>query len=127
MPATKSWTTDVSAITAYRIIGIEGGMITASVADDDITAAASGAGYPLAFIAGIRIDPSAAMSATAEPEISAKNIDAPTDTCARPPRIQPNSADATAISRCEMPDAFMIAPARMNSGIASSGKLVAPL
>jgi len=26
-----------------------------------------------------------------------------------------------------MPDAFMIAPARMNSGIASSGKLVAPL
>ena len=67
------------------------------------------------------------MSATAEPEISAKNIDAPIDTCARPPRIQPNSADANAISRCEMPDAFMIAPARMNSGIASSGKLVAPL
>ena len=44
MPATKSWTTEVSAITAYRIIGIDGGMITASVAADDITAAASGAG-----------------------------------------------------------------------------------
>ena len=81
----------------------------------------------MAFIPGIRIDPSAATSATAEPEISAKNSDEPIDTCASPPRIQPNSADANAIRRREMPDAFMIAPARMNSGIASSGKLVAPL
>ena len=76
---------------------------------------------------GIMIEPSAATSATAEPEISAKNSDAPIDTCASPPRIQPKMDDANAIRRCEMPDAFMIAPARMNSGIASSGKLVAPL
>src|SRR5262252_8338785 len=76
---------------------------------------------------GIRIDPSAAMSATAEPEISAKNIDAPIDTCASPPRIQPKSDEANAISRREIPDAFMIAPAKMKSGMASSGKLVAPL
>ena len=101
--------------------------MTASVAADDITAAASGAGYPFDFMAGIRIDPRAAMSATAEPEISAKNIDAPIDTCASPPRIQPKSDEANAINRREMPDAFMIAPARMNNGIASSGKLVAPL
>src|SRR5690348_2485710 len=102
-------------------------MITASVAADDMTAAASGAGYPFAFIPGIRIEPSAATSATAEPEITAKNSEAPIDTCASPPRIQPNSDDANAISRREMPDAFMIAPARMNNGIASSGKFVAPL
>ena len=101
-------------------------MMTASVAADDITAAASGAGYPLDFIPGIRIEPSAATSATAEPEISAKNSDAPIDTCASPPRTQPNTDEAKAIRRREMPDAFMIAPARMNSGIASSGKLVAP-
>ncbi len=101
--------------------------MTASVAADDITAAANGAGYPFDFMPGIRIEPSAATSATAEPEISAKNSDAPIETCASPPRIHPNSADANAISRCEMPDAFMIAPARMNSGIASSGKFVAPL
>ena len=44
MPATNSCTTEVSAITAYRIIGIDGGMMTASVVADDITAAASGAG-----------------------------------------------------------------------------------
>src|SRR5437763_3619976 len=78
-------------------------------------------------MAGIRIDPRAAMSATAEPEISAKNIDAPIDTWASPPRIHPNNDDANAINRREMPDAFMIAPARMKSGIASRGKLVAPL
>jgi hypothetical protein len=44
MPATNNCTTEVSAITAYRIIGIEGGMITASVAAEDITAAASALG-----------------------------------------------------------------------------------
>ena len=92
-------------------MGIDGGMITASVAADDITAAANGAGYPLLFMPGMRIDPSAATSATADPEISAKKSDAPMETCARPPRIQPNSDDAKAINRREMPDAFMIAPA----------------
>src|SRR5690242_18705242 len=76
---------------------------------------------------GIRIDPSAATSATADPEISAKKSDAPIDTCASPPRIQPNTDEANAIRRREIPDAFMIDPARMKSGIASSGKLVAPL
>ena len=44
MPATNICTTEVSAITAYRIMGIEGGMITASVAAEDMIAAASGAG-----------------------------------------------------------------------------------
>ena len=69
-------------------------------------------------MAGIRIEPSAETSATAEPEISAKNIDAPIDTIASPPRMKPSIAEAKAISRREMPEAFMIAPARMNSGIA---------
>jgi len=41
--------------------------------------------------------------------------------------MKPSSAVAKAIRRDEIPEAFMIAPARMNSGIASSGKLVAAL
>src|SRR5215211_613510 len=106
---------------------MEGGMMTASVAADDMIAAASAFGYPFDFIAGMRIEPSAETSATAEPEISAKNIDAPMETIARPPRTNPRMALAKAIKRCEMPEAFMIAPARMKSGIAISGKLVAPL
>ena len=36
-------------------------------------------------------------------------------------------AEANAIRRLEIPEAFMIAPESMNNGIAISGKLVAPL
>ena len=74
----------------------------------------------------MRIDPSAATSATALPEISAKNIEAEMLTIDRPPRMNPNTADAKATSRREIPDRFMIAPARMKSGIAIRGNLVAP-
>ncbi len=101
-------------------------MMTASVADDDVTAAANGVGYPFRFMAGIRIEPRAATSATADPEISAKNRDAPMLTIESPPRTNPNSAEAKAISRREIPDAFMMAPARMKSGMAMRGKVVAP-
>jgi hypothetical protein len=72
------------------------------------------------------IGPVAAMSATADPEISAKNIEVSTFTCASAPFIQPSSAVQKSISFCEMPEVFMMAPARMNRGIAMSGKLVAP-
>src|ERR671930_2278108 len=106
---------------------MEGGMITASVAAEDSRAAANASGYPLFRIAGMRIEPSAATSATAEPEISAKNMDVAIPTMARPPRTNPNTDDAKAMSRREMPQAFMMEPARMKSGMASSGKLVVPL
>ena len=42
IPATKSSTTELPDMTPYRIIGIEGGMMTAKVAEDDVTAAAKG-------------------------------------------------------------------------------------
>ena len=41
MPATNSCTTEVSAITAYSTMGIEGGMMTARVAEEDMIAAAN--------------------------------------------------------------------------------------
>ena len=70
--------------------------------------------------------PSAATSATAEPEISAKNTEVPIETIDKPPRIKPTTDDAKAISRREIEEAFMIAPDKMKSGMASSGKLDAP-
>ena len=73
------------------------------------------------------MDPVAATSATAEPEISAKNSDTPTLTMASPPRTKPMSAETKAISRVEMPPVFISAPASTKSGMAISGKLVAPL
>src|SRR5438093_13576666 len=106
---------------------MDGGMMPASVADEESTAAENSLLYPLLFIAGMRIDPSAAASATADPEISAKNIEVTMVTCASAPRTKPSRAEESAISRREMPDAFMIAPAKTNSGMAMSGKLVAPV
>src|SRR5438874_5397234 len=105
---------------------MDGGMMTASVAEDESTAAENSFEYPLLFIAGMRIDPSAAASATADPEISAKNIEVTMVTCASAPRMKPRSAEESAMSLREIPDAFMIAPARMKSGMAMRGKLVAP-
>ena len=77
-------------------------------------------------MAGMMMDAVAATPATAEPEISAKNMWLNTFTWARAPLIQPTSAWQKSISRCEIPEVFMIAAARMKSGIAMSGKLVAP-
>ena len=50
MPATNSCTTELSDMTPYRIIGIEGGMITARVAEEEVTAAAKGRGIARFFI-----------------------------------------------------------------------------
>ena len=46
---------------------------------------------------------------------------------ARPPRIQPTSAAAKSVSRREIPAWFMSAPARMKSGMATSGNESVPL
>ena len=51
----------------------------------------------------MRIEPSAETSATAEPEISAKNMEAPMETIASPPRMNPRIADAKAMRRREIP------------------------
>ena len=48
-------------------------------------------------------------------------------TCAKPPLIQLNKADARLIKRLEIPDEFMMAPAKINNGIANKGNFVAPL
>ena len=71
--------------------------------------------------------PVAATSATAEPEISANTIDTPMFTMPSPPRTNPISAETKLISRTEMPEVFIRLPARMNSGMAISGKDVAPV
>ncbi len=96
------------------------------MAEADVTAAEKSAGYPFFFMAGMRIDPNAAASATAEPEISAKNIEATMLTMAKPPRIKPTRALQKLINLTERPAVFMSCPARMNSGMAIRGKLSAP-
>ena len=101
-------------------------MIIAKDAEDEVTAAANGPGYPFFFIAGIRIDPSAATSATAEPEISAKNIEVAMLIMLSPPLINPTSAEAKAINLLEIPALFIIDPAKINNGMAINGNFIDP-
>ena len=94
---------------------------------DEVQAAAKRALYFFRFISGINTEPIAATSATAEPEISAKNSDTPTLTIASPPRTKPMSDDTKLINRRDIPPVFISAPARTKRGMAISGKDVAPL
>ena len=105
---------------------MDGGIITAKDAAEEQTAAANGAGYPFFFIAGIRIEPKAATSATADPEISAKNIEAAMVIILNPPFTKPTKAEAKAINLREIPELFIIAPAKINKGIAINGKFIDP-
>ncbi len=63
------------------------------------------------------------MSATDEPEIAPKNVDASTLTSDRPPRMKPTSTPANATSRRAIPPSAMMAPASTKNGIASSENL----
>jgi hypothetical protein len=105
---------------------MEGGIIIAKDAEDDVTAAANAPGYPFFFIAGIKIEPNAATSATADPEISAKNIEVAMLIMLKPPLIKPTRAEANAINLLEIPALFIIEPARINKGIAISGNFIDP-
>ncbi len=98
----------------------------ASDADEEVTAAENSFEYPRFFICGIRMEPIAATSATAEPEISAKNNETPMFTIASPPRMKPMMAVTKLINRSVIPPAFMMAPASTNIGIAISENLVEP-
>ena len=73
-----------------------------------------------------RKEASAATSATADPDISAKNNDTPMLTIPRPPRIKPINALTKLIKRSVIPPAFMIAPASTNIGIAIKENFVEP-
>ena len=78
-------------------------------------------------IAGIRVDPSADVSATADPERPANSIDDRMLTCARPPRMWPMKAWENSTRRRVMPPRFMTSPASIKNGSAISGKLSMPL
>src|SRR5947199_153263 len=67
-------------------MGMLGGMMMASDAATDVSPAVNAGGYPFCTMAGMMMLPIAATSATAEPEISAKNIDEATLTMSSPPR-----------------------------------------
>jgi len=76
---------------------------------------------------GISIAPMEETSATAEPEIPPKNMEARIFTWARPPRTLPIRALANPTSLREIPPWLMISPERMKNGIARREKVFTPL
>ncbi len=75
---------------------------------------------------GMRIAPSAEVSATAEPEMPPNSIEEKTFTAPRPPRTLPTAAAASRTSRAAMPPCSISSPAKMKNGIASSEKTETP-
>ena len=73
------------------------------------------------------MEPSAEVSATAEPERPANMMEDRMLTCARPPRRCPMSACENSTILMVMPPLFMSSPASMKNGMAMSGKLSMPL
>ena len=108
------------------IIGMLGGMIGPIAPPAATSAAEKPSRYPFSFIDGISSAPTAAVSATAEPDRPANSIDSTAATCASPPRIRPTSANAKSISLREMPPSSIRLPASMKNGTASSVKLSTP-
>ena len=72
-------------------------------------------------IAGIRIDPKAAVVATPEPEMAAKNMDVTTTTIPKPPVNEPTKALANRTNRVAIPPFSINVPAKMKNGIAING------
>jgi hypothetical protein len=70
-------------------MGILGGMIGPMTPAAATTLAENSGGKPRLFIRGMRVEPMAVASATADPVIPAKNMEAMIATCARPPLIHP--------------------------------------
>ena len=73
-------------------------------------------------------EPTAEISATAEPEMPERNVVATMSTTAKPPRRRktPTSALAKATSRRAMPPSAMIAPASTKKGMVSIENFVTP-
>ena len=70
--------------------------------------------------------PTAAASATAEPEMPPKSVEAAMLTWPRPPRTWPISEPAKATMRAAMPPLTIRSPAKMKNGIAISVKTETP-
>jgi len=126
MPPRNSSATETLAMTAKITMGMLGGMIGPIAPPAATRAAANPSRYPFSFIEGMSSEPTAAVSATADPESPAKSIESTTATCARPPRILPTSAKEKFIRRLEIPPSSMSAPASMKNGTASRVKLSTP-
>ncbi|OPZ38136.1 MAG: hypothetical protein BWY99_01711 [Synergistetes bacterium ADurb.BinA166] len=103
-----------------------GGIIIASPAETETTAAAKALSYPASAIPGIRMSPRAATVAGPEPLTAPQKAATMTVATASPPVMSPTSCFIRAMMRSAIPTFSMMTPARMKNGIASRGNFAIP-
>ena len=118
MPPVNPSLIEVPAIKQYSTMGTLGGIITPMQEAAATVAAEKGAEYFFCSIPGIKIAPTAAQVAAAEPQMAPKNSDTTIATMASPPLNRPIRVEKKRTSRLEMPPSAMILPARIKNGSA---------
>jgi len=127
IPAAKSLAIDTPPATKeYKIIELLGGIMRPIVDDVQVMAAEKLRSYPSSFIIGINIDPIDEVSATADPDMPAKNMLAKTFTPANPPLILPIIKLLKFTILLAIPPFSIILPIRIKKGIHIRTKLLIP-
>ena len=122
-PAKKRAAIDSLATRAYRIIGIEGGIMMSIVAAEAKEAAENAMGYPIRLCQGMRSEPMADASATAEPDTPPNKVDDNTLTWAGPPCQRPTKAVKVPTMAWPSLPPIINDPVSMKKGMAIRGKL----
>ena len=114
----NSFPTDTPETMANISIGIDGGIIIPTVEEATVMPVENSFEYPCLVMSGMRIDPSAEVSATDDPVIPPNIIEATTLTSPRPPLKGLQISSAKLMSLFVSPPWFMSSPESMKSGIA---------
>ena len=125
-PAMNRPPMEMLATNPRMIMLMHGGMVSAMIAELASTAAASFGSWRVRCTAGMTMPPTAATSASLDPDTPEKNAVAVMMIRFKPPRRRPNMRTSSSISRDDMPFASMSRPASTKKGMASSTKWSVP-
>ena len=121
-PAMNKPPIEILATKPMMIMLMQGGMVSAITAEAASNPAASFGSCRVRRTAGMMIPPTAATSASFDPDTPEKNAVAVMMIKFKPPRTRPNMRNSSSISRDDMPFASISRPASTKKGIASNTK-----
>src|SRR5699024_462007 len=126
IPPKKSLPIETFVRDPYRINKTLGGIIGPTTDAEAVSTTLKSVLYPFCSIAGIIVEPIAAVSAAPEPDIPAIIILAKIFTCANPPLKCPTTDSAKFNKRIVIPALFIISPANIKNGMAINVKELIP-
>ena len=125
-PAMNKPAIEILATKPMMIMLMQGGMVSAMTAVQASRPAASLGSWRVRRTAGITMPPTAAMSASLEPDTPEKNAVAVMVIRPMPPRTRPKMRSSNSISRDDIPLDSISRPASTKKGIASKTKWSVP-